>query len=101
MISPTLFDPNPVKYNYYQFMITQDKYSRSCNSANDLSTKICVLRKKMNIKVFSLITNKNEAKKMVKDISCDCKCTFNSTTCNSNEKWNNGNSKHLKHVVHD
>ena len=38
---------------------------------------------------------------MVKDISCDCKCIFNSTTCNSNEKWNNGNSKHLKHIAND
>ena len=26
---------------------------------------------------------------MVKDISCDCKCNFNSTTCNSKQKWNN------------
>ena len=36
-----------------------------------------------------MITNKNEAKTMTKNISCDCKCTFNSTTCNSNQKWNN------------
>ena len=26
---------------------------------------------------------------MTKDISCDCKCKLNSTTCNSNQKWNN------------
>ena len=26
---------------------------------------------------------------MTKYISCDCKCQFNSTTCNSNQKWNN------------
>ena len=26
---------------------------------------------------------------MTKNISCDCKCNFNSTTCNSNQKWNN------------
>ena len=25
---------------------------------------------------------------MVKDISCDCKCNLNSTTCNSKQKWN-------------
>ena len=30
-----------------------------------------------------------EAKKLAKRISCDAKCKFNSTTCNSNEKWNN------------
>ena len=27
--------------------------------------------------------------KLSKHISCDCKCKFNSTTCNSNQKWNN------------
>ena len=26
---------------------------------------------------------------MTKHISFDCKCKFNSTTCNSNKKWNN------------
>ena len=36
-----------------------------------------------------MIINKTEAKTMTKHISCDCKCKFNSTTCNSNQKWNN------------
>ena len=36
-----------------------------------------------------MITNKNEAKAMTEHISCDCKCKFNSTICNSNQKWNN------------
>ena len=36
-----------------------------------------------------MITNKNEAITMTKHISCDCKCKFNSTTYNSNQKWNN------------
>ena len=50
----------------------------------------CVFEKKQktNIKAFNMITNKNEAKTMAKHISCDCKCKFNSTTCNSNQKWN-------------
>ena len=43
----------------------------------------------MNVKLFNKITNKNEAKTLVKHITCDCKCKFNSTTCNSNQKWNN------------
>ena len=36
-----------------------------------------------------MLTNKNEAKPMTKHISCYCKCKFNSTTCNSNQKWIN------------
>ena len=36
-----------------------------------------------------MITNKNEAKILTKHISLDCKCTFNTTTCNSNQRWYN------------
>ena len=36
-----------------------------------------------------MIINKNEAKTTTKYISCDGKSEFNSTTCNSNQKWNN------------
>ena len=36
-----------------------------------------------------MITNKNETKAMTEHISCDCKCTFNSTTCNLKGNWNN------------
>ena len=39
-----------------------------------------------------MITNRNEAK-TVKQISCDCKCKFNRTTCNSNQIPNNETSK--------
>ena len=48
--------------------------------------KICVPNKTkdVNVKVFNMTTNRNEAKTLVKLISCDCKCEFNSTTCNSN-----------------
>ena len=36
-----------------------------------------------------MTTNKNEAKTVKNYVSCDCKCKFNSTTCNLNKKWNN------------
>ena len=49
-----------------------------------------VFQKKQNtFKAFNMITNKNEAKAMTEHIPCDCKCKFNSTTCKSNQKWNN------------
>ena len=35
-----------------------------------------------------MITNKNEVEAMTEHTSCDCKCKFNSTTCKSNQKWN-------------
>ena len=36
-----------------------------------------------------MITDKNKAKAMIKHKSSDCKCKFNSITCNWNQKWNN------------
>ena len=36
-----------------------------------------------------MITNKNEAKTMVKHVSYDCECKVNSTTCHLRQKWNN------------
>ena len=35
------------------------------------------------------MANKNETKTMKKHISCDCKCKFNSTSYDLNQKWNN------------
>ena len=71
-------------------MVSLGKCSGSCNSSNDLSIKICIpsKTKDINVKAFNMISNKNEAKTLVKHISCHCKRKFNSTTCNSNQKWN-------------
>ena len=69
-------------------MVSLDKCSGSCNAEYDLSTEICVLSKikERHVKVFNMITRINEAETMVKHISCDGKCKFNSATCNSNQK---------------
>ena len=54
------------------------------------SKNMCSKEKDINRKVLNVITYKNEAKTLAKHIiSCDCKCKFNSETCNSNEKLNN------------
>ena len=92
MITPTLIDLNPVKLNYYPFMTSLDKCNGTCNAVDDLYTKICVPNKTkgINVQESNMITRINEAKKLLKHVSCDCKCKFNRTTFNSNQKWNNG-----------
>ena len=72
MIRPNLINLYPLELKYHQFLITLDKCSGSCNCADDLSSKICVPSKKkdVNVEVFKTITNRNEAKTMVKHISC-------------------------------
>ena len=87
MVRPTLVDLNSVELKHYPFIISLNKCTGSCNV---LSPKIRVPKKAKNINVkgFNMITNKNEAKVMTEHISFDCKCKFNSTVCNSNQKWN-------------
>ena len=36
-----------------------------------------------------MITGINELKTLTKHISCECKCKFSGSKCNSNQKWNN------------
>ena len=73
-------------------MISLDKCTGSWNV---LSPKISVLEetKDINVKAFKTITTKNEAEVMTEHISCDCKCKFNSSKCNSKQKWNNKTCK--------
>ena len=81
MIRPTLIGLNPIDTKYYPFMSSLDKCSRSCNSADVLCTNICAGSKKdINVKIFNMTENKNKAKIMVKQLSCDLKCKFNSPT---------------------
>ena len=83
---------SPVELKYYAFMISLNKCT---GSGNVLSPKICVPRetKDINAKAFNMITNKDEAKEVIKHISYDFKCKFNRTKCNSKQKWYNVNVK--------
>ena len=91
MVRSVLIDLNPIEISYHPFMISLDKYSKSCNSVDDLCKKICVpsKTKDVNVKVFNMTTNRNEEKTLEKQISCYFKCKFDSTTCDSNQKLNN------------
>ena len=62
MVRPTRIDLNPVELKYYPFMVSLDKCSASCNSGNDLSTRICVPTepKDIDVKAFNTITNRDE-----------------------------------------
>ena len=85
MVRPTPIDMNPYELKYYSFMIRLNKCAGSCNV---LSSKICVPKgaKDINVKANNMITNKDEAKAMKEHISYNCKCRFNSKTCNSKQR---------------
>ena len=48
---------------------------------------------KTYVKALNMIRNKNESKAMAEHISYDCKCKFNSTTCNGIIKSDKANVK--------
>ena len=75
-------------------MFSLDKCIGSCNAVDELFAKICVPNetKDVDVKVFNMVTKINEAKAMVRHISCDYKCKLDSTTLTSNQKWNNKTS---------
>ena len=88
MVGATLINMNPVEFKYYSAMISLNK----CTGNFDvLSSKICVPKetKYINVKTINMILSKGKAKAITEQISCDYKCKFNSTICNSNQKCNN------------
>ena len=70
MARPTLIDLDPVELKHHPFMISLYKCSGCCNV---LSQKIIIKKKDINVKVFNITTNKNEAKTITRHISWDCK----------------------------
>ena len=70
-----IIDLNSIELNFYLFMVILDKCNESCIVAADLSTITCVLSetKDVNVNVFYMITRLNEAKALIKHISCDFK----------------------------
>ena len=74
MVRPNFIDLNSVELQYYSFMVSLDKCSGSYNSINGFP-KICIPSKTndINIKIFDMISNRNEAKTMLKNISCHWK----------------------------
>ena len=94
MIQPTLINLHTNEYSqefkYNPFAVKLDRCVGSCNTLNDLSNKVCVPNKTedLNLSVFNIITGINESKTLTKQISCECKCKFHGTKCNSNQCWN-------------
>ena len=85
-----LIDLNPVGFNFYPFLISLDRFNGTCSTDEDLLVEICVLNKTkaINSEVFIIATRINESKALLKHISCNCKCKFDNTECNWNQKLN-------------
>ena len=63
-VRPEIIHVNSNEPVFYPFSIKTSKCSGSCNNINDPYAKICVsdVVKKLNVKVFSLISRTNETR---------------------------------------
>ena len=86
------YNLHPTNYthvlHYFPTAVHLDRCVPSCNTVNDLSNKVSIPdnTEDLNLIVFNMITGINGSKTFIKHISCECKCTFDSRKCNSNQK---------------
>ena len=80
---------NPI---FYPFSVKINRCSGNCNSINDPYAKICVpdIVKKINVKVFNLMSKTNETKSIKFHETCKYICRLNKITCNNKQRWNKG-----------
>ena len=73
---------NPI---FYPFSIKVNKCNGNCNNINDPYARICIpdTVKKLNIKVFNLMTLTNETRHIEWHESCKCICRLDKIICNS------------------
>ena len=78
MIQSTLINLHPNEYSqefhYYPFLVKLDRWVGSCNTLNNLFSKVCIPDKieDLNLTASNLITGINESKTLTKHILCKC-----------------------------
>ena len=72
--------------HYCPFAFNLDRCTESCNTLDDLSSRVCAWNETedLNVHVFNMITEINALKTLIKHISCKFKCKFDCKKCNSN-----------------
>ena len=76
---------------HYTFIITLGRCDIIYNTIGNPYARARVPNKvkNINVKLFNMITDINESKTLIKHISCDSRCKFDSRKRNSEQKWNN------------
>ena len=82
---PTLVNINFNQPHFYPLTVTANKCSESCNAIDDRYAQIWVPNKvkSMNLEVFNLMSNVNEARFLVQHKLCKCKCGLNESIYNT------------------
>ena len=89
-VRPEIVDINSNNPIIYPFSIKTNKCSGNCNNINDPYARICVpdIIKKLNVKVFNLMTLTNETRHIKWHETGRCICRLDGIICNSMQRWN-------------
>ena len=94
-VRPEIVNVNSNEPVFYPFSIKTSKCSGSCNNINDPYAKLCVsdVGKRINIKIFNLISRANERRHVKWHETCKCKCRLDAGVFNSKLRWNKDKSR--------
>ena len=89
-VRPEIVNINSNNPLFYPFSITTNKCSGNCNNISDPYARICVpdTIRKLNVKVFNLISLSNETRHIKWHEGCKCICRLDEIICNSKQRWN-------------
>ena len=87
-VRPQIVNVNEDDPVFFPFSIKTSKYSGSCSNISNPLTKLCVPDAVKNLNVFNLVSGTNETRSIKWHKTCKCKCRFNSSVCNNEQRWN-------------
>ena len=87
---PPVINVNGDEPVFFPFSIETIKCSGSCNNINNPYAKTCVpdIVKKVNVKLFNLMSTTNDTRFIEWHETCKCECKFGENACNIKQLWN-------------
>ena len=89
-VRPEIINVNSDEPVFYPFSIKTSKCSGSCNNIDDPYAKMCVpdVVKKLNFKLFNLMSRTNETRHTKRHEMCKCKCRLHASVFYNKQRWN-------------
>ena len=89
-VRPEIVNANNNNPMFQPFSIRTNKCSSNCNNINDPYARICLpdTIKKLNVKVFNLISLTNETRYKEWHETCKSICRLDKIICNNKQRWN-------------
>ena len=74
----------------FPYKIKVDRCIGNCNNITNPYSRVCIpdIIKNISVKVFDLISQQNEIRRLCFHESFKCDCLLNETVCNDKQKWN-------------